>query len=111
MISKSTIKSWIAGHAAAELENAYIDYYLHITDAGEIVDDVRKADKSIICTLTPGEYGMTLEEYQTAESPESIYEPEVDGDPIFERIVDELYREATEYLYNKTGLSELDSMQ
>lgn len=101
MISKSAIKTWITTHSAAEFERDHIDYYLHITDAGEIVDDVRKADKSIVCTLTSEDYGMTLEEYQTAENPEAIYDHEVDGDPIFERIVDELYREATEYLCNK----------
>ena len=101
MISKSAIKTWITTHSPAEFERDHIDYYLHITDAGEIVNDVRKADKSIICTLTPKDYGMTLEEYQTAENPEPIYDHEADGDPIFERIVDELYRAATEYLCNE----------
>lgn len=99
MISKSTIKSWIINHAAAEFENDHIDYYLHITDSGEIVDNASKADKSIICTLTPEDYGMTLEEYRTAENPEVIYDHEVDGDPIFERIVNELYQEAAKYIF------------
>lgn len=101
MISKSAIKTWITTHSPAEFERDHIDYYLHITYAGEIVNDVRKADKSIVCTLIPEDYGMTLEEYQTAESPESVYDHEVDGDPIFERIVDELYQEATEYISKK----------
>ena len=98
MIGKSTIKTWITTHTAAEFESDHIDYYLHITDDGEIVDSASEADKSIICTLTPEDYGMTLEEYQTAENPEPVCDHEADGDPIFERIVDELYQEATEYI-------------
>ena len=103
IIDKDIIKEYLQRNISAEFEKDHIDYYLHITDSGEIVDSASKADKSIICTLTPEDYGMTLEEYQTAENPEVIYDHEVDGDPIFERIVDELYQEAAKYIDGMVG--------
>lgn len=41
---------------------------------------------------------MNLAEYQSAENPEPIYDHEVDGDPIFERIIDDLMEQATKYI-------------
>lgn len=98
MITKEAIKSWIKNHAAAEFEPDRIDYYLHITDEGEVVDDYSKADKSFICSLRPEDFGLTWEEYETAENPEAIYQHEVDGDPIFEKIIDNLMSQALNYL-------------
>lgn len=98
MITSEAIKNWIKNHAAAEFEPESIDYYLHITDAGEIVDSCAKADKSFICSLHPEDFGLTQEEYETAENPEVIYQHEVDGDPIYERIVENLFKQAQRYL-------------
>ena len=47
-------------------------------------------------------YGLTIDEYRMAKSPEVVYAHEVDGDPIFERIVASLYEQAEEYLKNAT---------
>lgn len=98
MITREVIKNWIKNHAAAEFEPEHIDYYLHITDAGEIVDSCSKADKSFICSLRPEDFGLTQEEYETAENPEAIYQHEVDGDPIYEQIIDDLMSQARDYL-------------
>lgn len=98
MITKEEIKSWIKNHAAAEFEPERIDYYLHITDDGEVVDNYSKADKSFVCSLRPEDFGLTQEEYETAENPEAIYQHEVDGDPIFEKIIDDLMSQARDYL-------------
>lgn len=92
------IRNHIKNVVAAEFERDSVDYYLHITDDGEIVDSVDKADCTFICHLSPEDYGMTTEEYQAAESPEAIYAHEEDGDPIFERIVADLYSQAKKYL-------------
>ena len=98
MITKEEIKSWIKNHAAAEFEPEHIDYYLHITDDGEVVDNYSKADKSFVCSLRPEDFGLTQEEYETAENPEAIYSHEVDGDPIYEEIVENLLKQAQKYL-------------
>ena len=97
-ISKKAIKEWIQEHEAAEFEAQEVCYYLHITDSGEVVDSVDKADESFIVRVPIEEYGLTLEEYQHAESPEAIYAHEVDGDPIFERVTDELFRKSEDYM-------------
>lgn len=98
MITKEEIKSWIKNHAAAEFEPEHIDYYLHITDDGEVVDNFSKADKSFVCSLRPSDFGLTQEEYEAAENPEAIYSHEVDGDPIYEEIVENLLKQAQKYL-------------
>lgn len=97
-ISKKAIKEWIQEHEAADFEEREVCYYLHLTDTGEVVGSVDKADESFIVRVPIEEYGLTLDEYQHAESPEAIYAHEVDGDPIFERVTDELYRQAAEYM-------------
>lgn len=97
-ITKTTIKTWISTHAAAEFEEEKIVYYLHIKDDGSIADDVSAADASFTCELSPEDFGLTPEEYATAESPEPIYAHEVDGDPVYEQIVDDLLSQATAYL-------------
>lgn len=97
-LSKKAIKEWIQEHEAADFEERAICYYLHITDSGEVVDSVDKADESFIVRVPIEEYGLTLDAYQHAESPEAIYAHEVDGDTLFERIIDELYRQAEEYI-------------
>ena len=98
MITREAIKEWIKNHAAAEFEPDRIDYYLHITDEGEVVDDYSKADKTFICSLRPEDFGLAQEEYKAAENPEAIYQHEVDGDPIFEKIIDNLMSQALNYL-------------
>lgn len=98
MITREAIKEWIKNHGAAEFEPESIDYYLHITDEGEIVDSCSKAGKSFIYSLRPEDFGLTQEEYKAAENPEAIYSHEVDGDPIFEKIIDNLMRQALNYL-------------
>lgn len=98
MITREAIKNWIKNHAAAEFEPESIDYYLHITDEGEIVDSCSKADKTFICSLRPEDFGLTQEEYETAENPEAIYQHEVDGDPVYEQIIDDLMSQARDYL-------------
>ena len=97
-LSKKAIKEWIQAHEAAEFEERAVCYYLHLTDTGEVAYSADKADESFIVRVPIEEYGLTLDEYQHAESPEAIYAHEVDGDPIFERIIDELYRQAEEYI-------------
>ena len=98
MITREAIKNWIKNHAAAEFEPESIDYYLHITDEGEIVDSCSKADKTFICSLRPEDFGLAQEEYETAENPEAIYQHEVDGDPVYEQIIDDLMSQARDYL-------------
>lgn len=98
MINREAIKEWIKNHGAAEFEPESIDYYLHITDEGEIVDSCSKADKSFIYSLRPEDFGLTQEEYKAAENPEAIYQHEVDGDPIYEEIVENLLKQAQAYL-------------
>lgn len=92
------IRNAIKNNISVEFENHSIDYYLRITDDGEIVDSVDKADCTFICHLSPYDYGMTMEEYHSSESPDEIYSHEVDGDPIFEKIVSDLYFQAKKYL-------------
>lgn len=97
-MKKESIKTWIADHAAAEFETDHICYYLHITDSGDIVDDASKADASFVCRLSPEDFGLTQEQYEAAENPEAVYEHEIDGDPIYERIISSLYDQAMKYL-------------
>lgn len=97
-ITKTDIKTWISNHAAAEFEEGRIVYYLHVKDDGTVADDSDSADASLTCALSPEDFGLTPEEYATAESPEPIYAHEVDGDPVYERIVNDLLAQATAYL-------------
>ena len=97
-LSKKAIKGWIQEHEAAEFEAREVRYYLHLTDTGEVVDSADKADESFGVRVPIEAYGLTLDEYRRAESPEAIYAHEEDGDPLFERIIDELYRQAEEYM-------------
>lgn len=97
-ITKTDIKTWISNHAAAEFEGDKIVYYLHIKADGTIADDVSDADASLTVELSPEDFGLTRAEYATAESPEPIYAHEVDGDPVYERIVNDLLAQATAYL-------------
>lgn len=97
-LSKKVIKEWIQEHEAAEFEERAVCYYLHLTDTGEVVDSADKADESFTARVPIEAYGLTLDEYRRAESPEAIYAHEVDGDTLFERIIDELYRQAEEYI-------------
>lgn len=97
-LSKESIKTWIANHAAAEFETDHIDYYLHITDSGDIVNGVSEADASFICRLSPEDFGLTQEQYDNSENPEAVYEHEIDGDPIYEHIISSLYTQAIKYL-------------
>lgn len=97
---EEAIIKYIATQPAAEFEASSIDYYLHILDNGEIVDDAAKADATFICRRSFDDFGLTSEEYEAAESPEAIYSHEVEGDPIFEDIVADLLKQANEYLEN-----------
>lgn len=97
-MTKTEIKNYIQTAAAAEFEDDKIVYYIHISDDGNLLKGYEKADKTITCELSPEDYGMTEEEYRTAESPEAIYDHEVDGDPIYERIVDTLFEKANKYI-------------
>ena len=97
-MKKQEIKNYIRNHAAADFEQTGVVYYLHITDDGEIVDSVSNADFTATVSISPEEYGYTMEEYRSVESPDPFYAHEEDGDPIFERIVSELYDEAKTYL-------------
>ena len=97
-ITKTAIKTWISTHAAAEFEKEKIVYYLHIKDDGSIADDISTADASFTSELSPEDFGLTPEEYAAAESPEPIYAHEVEGDPVYEQIVDDLLSQATAHL-------------
>ena len=101
-LSREAIKAWIKSNPAAEFERESIDYYLHITEAGEIVTDRSQADASFICRVPLEEHGITPEDYQQAENPECIYAHEADGDLIFERIVEDLVQQAAEYMRQRT---------
>lgn len=96
-LSRDSIKEYLKSHTAAEFEKDRIDYYLHVTNDKEIVEDRFKADQTFIYHLTPADYGMSQKEYEAAENPETIYSHEVDGDPIFERIVDNLLDQVNQY--------------
>lgn len=97
-ITKTDIKTWISNHAAAEFEGDKIIYYLHMKADGTIADDVSDADASLTVELSPEDFSLTAEEYAAAENPEPIYAHEVDGDPVYEGIVDALLSQATAYL-------------
>ena len=99
-VTREAIIKYIATHPAAEFEASSIDYYLHILDNGEIVDDAAKADATFICRKSLDDFGFTIEEYKAAETPGAIYAHEVEGDPIFEGIVADLLKQANKYLEN-----------
>lgn len=96
--TKTGIKTWISNHAAAEFEEDKIVYYLHVREDGTLADDVSDADASLTVERSPEDFGLTPEEYASAESPEAVYAHEVDGDPVYEGIVDALLSQATAYL-------------
>ena len=97
-MTKAEIKNYIQTAAAAEFEDDKIVYYIHISDDGSLLKGCEDADETITCELSPEDYGMTEEEYRTAENPEAIYSHEIDGDPIYERIVDILFEKANKYI-------------
>ena len=97
-MTKAEIREYIKNNTAAEFEADSIVYYLHISDDGKIVTSVEAADATFTTALKPEDYGMTQEQYQSAENPETVYSCEEDGNPIFEGIVDSLYEQAQKYL-------------
>lgn len=101
-MTKDEIRAHIKTAPATEFEADHIDYYLHVTDQGQIVQGASKADFSAVVTLTPEDYGLTLEEYDRTDVKDAIYAHEEDGDPLFERIIDELYTQAAAHLAEAT---------
>lgn len=97
-MTKDDIRAYIKTAPATEFEADHIDYYLHITDQGRIAQGASNADFSAVVTLTLEDYGLTQEEYDSSDVKDAIYAHEEDGDPLFERIIDELYTQAAAHL-------------
>lgn len=84
---------------SAEFEENGVDYYLHVTSDGEIVPNMYGADESFISSAHCSAYGYTVEQWQSGEvTSEDIYDHEVAGDPVFDKIVRELTEQANAWL-------------
>lgn len=93
----------------AEFEESTVDYYLHISEDGEIVYGASDADESIVYSIPYERYGFTLEDIEADECndfctiKDAIYAHEVDGDDIFEEIVENLCTQANKWLEEQEG--------
>lgn len=97
-ISNEDIVRYTQDHAAAEIDNYGVVYYLHITDDGEIVDLHSDSDFTAAVFLRPSDYGMTAEEFAAEETPDFVYAREVVGDRLYDWVVADLANFANEYL-------------
>lgn len=94
IVAKALIKN-----QSAEFEPDHVDYYLHITAAGEIVPNMYEADETFVSSAHPTAYGFTLEQWQSGEvSTEDVYDHEIAGDPVFDQIVRDLTDQANAWL-------------
>lgn len=101
MFTKDDLRKYIQDRPAAEFEAEHIVYYAHIAEDGSLADDCSKALETFTCRLHYSDYGFSKEEYDNQENPEGIYAREVDGDPLFEEILDNLYKQASEFWFNR----------
>lgn len=72
-----------------------IEYFLHIKDNGEIVSGVSNADQSFSTYLDPEAYEEKLQEDPEYDFRDDV---EVEGNKYFMAVVEELTRQANEYL-------------
>ena len=100
-LSEDTVRKALVENQSIEFESDRADYYLHITDCGEIVPNVQSADESFIAHVYPESYGFTAEQWESEDfSVEDIYDHEVPGDPVFDAIVREFTDKANAWLEN-----------
>lgn len=98
-ITKAAIRETLINSVSAEFESDHIDYYLHIYDDGTIAPDVSLADATFKCAVFPSDLGITEEEYGSNDlDKDRIYAHEIEGDPVFDAVVDDLYKQACDYL-------------
>ena len=100
-LSEDAVRNALAENQSVEFENDRVDYYLHITDSGDIVTDILNADESFIAHVYPESYGFTADQWERGDvSKDDIYDHEIPGDPIFDAIVRELTEKANAWLEN-----------
>ena len=102
-IELSEVKKQILS-GLAEFQKDHVDYYLHVSEDGDIVSNVAHADESFIYPVTYESYGFTLEDIEADQCndfctiKDAIYAHEVDGDDIFEEIIENLCTQANKWL-------------
>lgn len=102
-IELSEVKKQILS-GLAEFQEDHVDYYLHVSEDGDIVSDVAHADESLIYSVPYERYGFGVEDIEADQCndfctiKDAIYAHEVDGDDIFEEIVENLCTQANKWL-------------
>lgn len=76
-------------------ETGAIEYFLHITDNGEILPSFDKADETFSTYLDPEAYEEQLQEDPEYDFREDI---EVEGNKYFLEVVEDLTNQANDYL-------------
>lgn len=91
-ITKEDIRKYLQSETSAEPDGfGDFTYYLHVTDDETIVNQISVADETFTSVLDPDAYNDFPDDYDWRE------DVEVDGNPYFETVVDDLYDQACEY--------------
>ena len=91
-ITKEDIRKYLQDETSAEPDDfGNFTYYLHVTDNAEIVNQVSEADETFTSVLDPEAYSNFPNDHDFRE------DIEVEGNPYFEAVVDDLYNQACEY--------------
>lgn len=98
-LTEDEVRNALIENQSVEFEPNRVDYYLHITLSGDIVPSRTKAAESFIVSAYPADYGYTQQQWESDEAAaEDIYDHEIKGDPVFDRIVRDLTKQANEWL-------------
>ena len=102
-LSEDMVRKALVEYQSAEFGDSGVTYYLHINSDGDIVHGYYDAKESFTCSAGFEEYGITEEEWNDPDTcmTEDIYDHEVNGDPVFDRIVRDLTEQANEWLSNE----------
>ena len=91
-LTKDIIRESLQGYASCEPDDfGNIIYYLHVTNDGEIVNWITDADETFRCAIDSRVNNDFPEDYDWRN------DVEVEGNPYFDEVVDNLYLQAKEY--------------
>lgn len=86
------IRKYLQNETSAEPDDfGNFTYFLHVADDEEIVNQISEADETFTSILDPEAYSDFPSEYDWRE------DIEVEGNPYFEAVVDDLYSLACKY--------------
>ena len=102
-LNENEVRKALIEGQSAEFDDSGVTYYLHVNANGEIVHGYYDAEKSFTCSASYDDYGFTEEEWTDPDTvlTEDIYDHEVEGDPVFDRIVRDLTEQANEWIANE----------